>query len=136
MVHGIGGNSGNQPIFFNTSAKTGKTNSTNEVKTSQPIDLVKDAPQIGRKDLDNVSPYAGILQISHKPAAGSVESYMAAAPEFGSWHGDFKISNKFKNEAVELLGGYARASEDFAQVSANLEKANFFNDLDKAFGIA
>ena len=122
MVHGIGGNN---PIFnFNGAGKANHVGKSNEVKTSQPIDLVRDTAQIDRKDLDKLSPYAGLVQISHKAPVGSVESYMAAAPELASWTGNFGISNDYKDEAVSLLGAYALASQDFGEVSGNLQKTN------------
>lgn len=122
MVHGIGGNG---PIFnFNNAGKTNNVGKSNEVKTSQPIDLVRDTAQIDRRDLDKLSPYAGLVQITPKSPVGSVESYMAAAPELGSWTGNFSISNDYKDEAVSLLGAYALASQDYGEVSGNLKNAN------------
>ncbi|MCM1338649.1 MAG: hypothetical protein NC191_03150 [Muribaculaceae bacterium] len=133
----IGGNSGNNPIFFNSkSAKAGSTNKSSEIASSQPIDMVGSKTQIGRTDLDKLSPYAGILNISHKPVEGTPESYMAAAPELGRWQGDFKLSNDGVKELNQIFNTAKYICADSKEVAANLEKANFFNTLDKAFGIA
>lgn len=121
MVYGIGGNS---PIFnFNKAGKANNAPKANEVKTSQPINMVN-STQIDRTDLDKLSPYAGLVQISQKAPTGSVESYMAAAPEFNSWTGNFGISNEYKDEAVSMLSGYAKASKDFASVSGHLQASD------------
>lgn len=115
---------GNSPIFnFNKAGKTNNAPKASEVKTSQPIDLVN-TTQIDRTDLDKLSPYAGLVQISQKAPAGSVESYMAAAPELSSWTGNFGISNEYKDEAVSLLSAYSKASKDFASVSEHLQVSN------------
>ena len=58
--------------------------------------------QIDRTDLDKLSPYSAMgLQLTQKPAVGTVESYAQAAPEFSGWQGNYTINNK--QEAISYL---------------------------------
>jgi len=122
MVHGIGGNN---PIFnVNITSRANHSVKANEVKTSQPIDMVNNKPQIDRKDLDNISPYADLVNFT-KPKApeGSVDYYMQAEPI--KWGGNFTLTDDFRDEAVSTLGAYAQGARDYAEVAPHLQNGPF-----------
>ena len=76
---------------------------------------------IDRKDLDNISPYAGMgLNISQKAPVGSVESYKEAAPELGKWQGNYTIENK--QEALDYLTAYNTALKTYSKVAPHIQQ--------------
>jgi len=135
MVHGINGKDGSQPIFFTTQNKTGRLNDVKTEAIRQPISL-KTTDTVDRKALDNLSPYAGLVQFTQKAPVGSVESYMKAAPEFGQWTGNFALSAEGVKDLEKTFTVANNICQNRAEVTKNIEEADLFNTLDQAFGIA
>ena len=80
--------------------------------------------QIDRTDLDKLSPYSAMgLQLTQKPAVGTVESYAQAAPEFSGWQGNYTINNK--QEAISYLNAYQTALQTYKQVAPHLQNSPF-----------
>lgn len=112
------------PINSLTTRKAGETAATNKITTVN----MQTNKTIDRGDLDKLSPYAGLVNISNKPPVGTPESYAQAAPEFGTWQGNFEIKNK--QEAVDYLTAYNTALKTYNKVAPNIQDANApFADL-------
>jgi len=109
----------NFPLNPLKTKKAGETTTVKEIKTVN----MHTNKTIDRADLDNLSPYAGLgVKISKQPPLGSVESYAAAAPEFNTWKGNFKIENK--QEAVDYLSAYNTALKTYSKVAPHIQDAN------------
>lgn len=116
MVHGI--NNRDDALRYlnalNTPKGPVKRSETTNVDNKQPIKLTSEADKIGRQDLDNISPYAGMgVSFSTKVSQGTPAQYAQAAPEFGSWQGNYTISNT------------KEANYDLADLRASLNPAQF-----------
>lgn len=117
MVHGIN-NRNNDALRYlnalNPLKKTAKQSETTNVENKQPIKLTSETDKIERQDLDNISPYAGMgVSFSTKVAQGTPAQYAQAAPEFGSWQGNYTITNT------------KEANYDLADLRASLNPAQF-----------
>ncbi len=107
MVSFDGRIGGNSPIFnFNQAGKANNVGKSNEVKTSQPIDLVRDTAQIDRADLDKMSPYASMgVKISPKV---SVEELALT-----------ETQAMFPNAPTHVIGDVKEANYDLADLLLN-----------------
>lgn len=101
---------------------------TEETVSGTPIQLtLTDSDSFKREDLSDISPYAALgVKFSLKTPAGSPESYMKAAPEFGRWHGNFGPLNKQELAALGNLSSLcSRIAETKADVASHLQDSPF-----------
>lgn len=115
MVHGIDGKDAFRYLnALNTKKTTVKPSETANVDKKQPIKLTSDVDKIERQDLDKLSPYAGMgVSFSSKVSQGTPAQYAQAAPEFGSWQGNYTITNT------------KEANYDLADLRARLNPTQF-----------
>ena len=97
----------------------------NAVNVSAPIQITGGTDSVKRTDLDMVNPYGFLgVNISAKPTVNQViDNCYTAAPEFNKWSGNFTITNK--QEAVDFLGAYARAAQEYEEVAQNFQGSPF-----------
>ena len=93
MVNGINGSNGAGNVFNNGFNNIKKTAQNAETAKIGFVPMTGGADAIKRQDLDNINPYAGIVDISAKQPVEGVEIARAAAPEFGGFQGNFTINN-------------------------------------------
>lgn len=129
---GTNGVSGNGNNYFKVSDFWSKPSlqpaKTEQTMNTAPINFSSES--VKRENLDELSPYAGLVHLSKKPPMGSVESYMAAAPEFGRWQGNFGSLSGQEIAALDKFSNICdRVAKDKAEVTAHLEECplDFFS---------
>ncbi|MBR1618533.1 hypothetical protein IJ674_01400 [bacterium] len=102
------------------------TAKTEEITSSTPIKFTG-LNTVKRENLDELSPYAAMgVKFSAKAPVGSVESYMAAAPEFSRWQGNFGPLGKKDLATLDNLSNvYAKVAENKADVTEHLQDCPF-----------
>lgn len=148
MSFSINGSNNSDPRIGFTPAQNGvRTNGTNEVKTSQPIQITS-SNTVGRADLDNVSPYAAMGVNISAAAKDPVDIAAQAAPEFAQFTGNYTLTDPvganydladlnfiLQARTAEGLNKYVDNHTNRALAEKHLQDcgfANFLAQLDRA----